>query len=639
MSQTEQQPLSPDFTSPHKSARGADGGDVTRNPHIRTESERPSPGPNRKVSGSGSRTSTPRNEQDVFSAPNQVTGDYVLGTAPTPRAHTGLSEPGSPSPSSRGGLDTGHHATDFEGSEEGEIRDNAPFNADGGEDDTMPLAAAMLDANSNTGMAAEPMAIDDEDENARRERDEDHTGQGNAPATPAPAPAAAGEARAHRPLLDGGTHRIGPGAHPHLRVPERRPSRGPRTSHPAGAPVPLPSARTGAAGRPPRPSSEPTRPASAFACGWTESRRFLPGPCASDGVTVAAANAALAAIENGAAGIVFVFPDLAEHARAPPTHLDESPHRLAPAVSLPEPTGPDDLNLTKIQPNTGNFPQPVISADRLHENVDELTLQHFRDSPGSYLYAVPFNGGVRMRKQLGGGRGTAEGDKVIADALTKGIASLVNPVTTSVFPVLEKKTATGGNYAGTIILAIAVDNPEDRTRLIDQTIIAIDRTFAFWIVPPERTTLPWVIAILSPTIGGGTVGAERAIRATMSKFIWTDNAIGLALARLTSNTDKSPLDVRRYKLSQSLHSVYNELTKEYAVYLKPCTTDATKWREFAAIFQRQRFSDGRYIFESRINPDMELERPGPRCVTCKHEDHYEPGCGPAKHKDFWGPTG
>ncbi|KAJ6516080.1 hypothetical protein C8R45DRAFT_230734 [Mycena sanguinolenta] len=626
MSQSEQQPLSPDFSSPHKSARGENGGDVTRNSHIRTESERPSPGPLRKVSGQGSRSSTPRNVQDVFSVgdhtPNQNPEGYVLGTAPQTRSHTGHGEQGSPSPSSRGGLDTGHHATDFEGSEDGEIRENGRHNADG-EDDTMPLATAIQNAAGNAEAATEPMAVDEND---------DLRGAGH---------------REHRPVMGGERVELGEGgahafifedeaqADTHARLPQehrflfRQPVPG------AQAPPPAPQAPQPAAG--PAFFRGPAQAMVAAAVGAAGIRAV--DAAGALGITVAAANAAMNAIANGAVGVVFVLPDLAEHARAPPTHMDESPHRMAPATPLPDPEGPEDLTRTKIQPNTGNFPEPVMSADRLHENVDELTLQLFCDSPGTHLYAVTFNGGIRMRKQLGGGKNTSEGDKVIAEALTKGIANLANPATTSVFPVLEKKAASGGNYAGTIVVAIEAEDAGDYARLVGQKIIAIDRTFAFWIVSPGQLTVPWIATIVSPSTGGGTIGAERALRATMSKFMWEDDNFGLALARMTSTTDKSPLIVRRYKLSQTLHSVYNELTKDYAVYLKPCTTDPVQWREFTAIIQRQKFSDGRYIFESKINPDTELLRPGPRCVTCKNEDHYEAGCGTAKHKDFWGPTG
>ncbi|KAF7345281.1 hypothetical protein MSAN_01904800 [Mycena sanguinolenta] len=70
--------------------------------------------------------------------------------------------------------------------------------------------------------------------------------------------------------------------------------------------------------------------------------------------------------------------------------------------------------------------------------------------------------------------------------------------------------------------------------------------------------------------------------------------------------------------------------------MKPCTSDAAQWRNFTAIVQREKFRHAHYTFTSKINPAK--ERPGPRCVSCKNEDHYQPGCKTIRDPDFWGPT-
>ncbi|KAF7377064.1 hypothetical protein MSAN_00124600 [Mycena sanguinolenta] len=362
--------------SPHKSARGANSSDVTNNPHnphIRTESERPSPGPNRKVSQSSSanqsRAGTPRTS-DIFSAgtpaPDQNAGNYVLGTAPQPRSHTGQSEPGSPTPSSRGGLDTGHHATDIESGEEGEIRENGEFYGD--EDDTMPFATAAQDAGTAAGTAAEPMAVDSEGEDERRERDENHTGQDVAQAAPNTIIA---RATTPRIILDGERVEFGRGrTHPFV-------FQNAALAEAHARPVPPYEPRQQAP--PPSPPGTHARPPSMVAAAVGTAGIRAADAAGTLGISVAAANAALAAFANGAAGVVFAFPDLVEHARAPPTHRDENPHREGPAAPMPDPTGPEDVDITRFQPNVGKFQRPVMSWDRLTENVHDDHKALFRN--------------------------------------------------------------------------------------------------------------------------------------------------------------------------------------------------------------------------------------------------------------------
>ncbi|KAF7330591.1 hypothetical protein MSAN_02459300 [Mycena sanguinolenta] len=632
--------------SPHKSARGANSSDVTYNPHIRTESERPSPGPNRKVSqGSSahqSRSGTPRTS-DVFNVgnptPDRNAGNYILGTAPQPRSHTGHSEPGSPSPSSRGGLDTGHHATDIESGEEGEIRENGELYGD--EDDTMPFATAAQDVDTAAGTTAEPMAVDSEDEEERREQGENPTGQGAARATPN---AAAARAPTPRTILDGERVEFG-GGHEHPFVFQNAalaeaharplPPYEPRQQAPRPtfqAPQPVPQA--------PQPGASapffrgPAQAMVAAAVGATGIRAV--DAAGALGVSVAAADAALTAFANGAVGVAFAFPDLLEHVRAHPTHRDENPHREGPAAPMPDPAGPEDVNITRFQPNVGKFQRPVMSWDRLTDNVHDDHKALFSEQPDTHLFAVPFNGGSRMHRMLADPKNNNDSDSVIVAALEKAIASLVNPVTTTVFPVCEAKEPEGGNYAGPIVVGIYITNREDRIRLIDQMLIAIDRTFAFYIVAPEHTTLAWLLTIVTTSIGGGTSGAAQALRAALSKFIWTNTAIGIALEQLTHATDRSPLNARRYKISQTIDCVWDEASRDYTVYMKPCTSDAAQWRNFTVIVQHEKFQHAHYTFTSKINPAK--ERPGPRCVSCKNEDHYQPGCKTIRDPDFWGPT-
>lgn len=122
------------FNSPKKSARATDTDDAsTHLPSLRSDRERPSPGANRKISGSGA----PRATRDPFGSPflggPLVPGrEFTLGdpfkTPPNSRRReTHLRRhSASPTPSRRisDALETGHHATDVDSDlEDGEIPD------------------------------------------------------------------------------------------------------------------------------------------------------------------------------------------------------------------------------------------------------------------------------------------------------------------------------------------------------------------------------------------------------------------------------------------------------------------------------------------------------------------------------------
>jgi hypothetical protein len=121
----------------------------------------------------------------------------------------------------------------------------------------------------------------------------------------------------------------------------------------------------------------------------------------------------------------------------------------------------------------------------------------------------------------------------IENALTEAIAGHVNPATTTAFPIPPADPGTKGNYAGPIALGVWVENAHDRVRPIDQLIFARDRTYAFWIVAHEHLAIPWVVTIVTPSIGGGSIGAERALKAVASLFMWTDDTFGSALQQAT----------------------------------------------------------------------------------------------------------
>ncbi|KAJ7852558.1 hypothetical protein B0H13DRAFT_2359460 [Mycena leptocephala] len=126
--------------SPKKSFRRSSTDDTsTHLPGLRSDGERPSPGINRKVSGSGARTLTPSgtagNPSNVFLAPSANTG----------------------APFGRALLDTGHHATDVESDESEDMEEGEIAN------DTVmldvPAATTDRDMGGNTANAEDLIAM------------------------------------------------------------------------------------------------------------------------------------------------------------------------------------------------------------------------------------------------------------------------------------------------------------------------------------------------------------------------------------------------------------------------------------------------------------------------------------------------
>ncbi|KAF8134788.1 hypothetical protein K438DRAFT_1787046 [Mycena galopus ATCC 62051] len=662
----------PTDDSPHKVSRAESDADATRRlPPIRTERERPSPGPNRKASGSGAATlrsaqgSAPGPDPDVFAATagasTRPPEEYVLGgvrgshSRSRRRDEIAHSQAASPTPSQRApnGLITGHHTTDIESTvdadegqpqadiEDGEIPET--------KDATMVLAPVKdvdepMAVDDIYNAAAAPVAIENEGAMARqgaepvphvlnREqlelgpvdhpfiyRDQGQAAQAADNAAPTPpyeqaaqgmfvfghnttAAAQLGQAIAYGQNVAAAAAAAQQG--PPIIFGPNAPAAAPAQPGPAAV-HPGPNATQ------PQPDAAQLGPGAAYLVADAQrhnaNRQRGRGPFFGGGraevmvaTAVGAANiraadiagagavdarVAEAATAAAAAGAVaFAFPNLATHAAAAPKFRDENLHHLfAPAAPLPEPTGPADLGTTTlIQPNTGKFRYLIISREHMHQNLAPhwVALYAKPENLGTHLYAVLINGGHTMSTKLG--------DAAIHDAITKAIANHANPPPPWSSQSPERSPTLGG-----------LDNLEDRARLIDQLIFAINRTFAFYVVAPEHL------------------------------------AFRRGLSQATSTHDQSPLDERCFKLSETVDCAWNELGQYYAVYAKPCTTNATLWQSLAAIVQRQTLRYGHYSFESVINPDAPL--PGPRCVSCKNGDHEEAGCATIKDADWWGAT-
>ncbi|KAJ7902700.1 hypothetical protein B0H14DRAFT_2555203 [Mycena olivaceomarginata] len=613
---------SDDANSPKKAIRTGERDDATGHlPELRSDRERASPA-QRKISGSGSVRRTAPGPDGIppntfLAAAGPSAHSYTLGEVPSPdrayleeragRSRGRMSVSPTPSRRSATDLDTGHHATDVESA--GDAEDERE------EDVTMNPAPALGPAAD----APEHMAVD----NAGPPFAADAVAPAHAPAQ---VPAAHNIAQA--PALDGERVEMGFG-HPFIFANAAQ-----ANAH--NEPPPPPSAAAASICPPPAASSPGAHMGAQFQA--PALANFAPAAGANDAVAAgpnarappAAANAAAdAAAAAGIAEEPFQgFPPLAAHAAAAPTDAHLNPHRLAPAAPADDPTGPADVGkVAKMQPNTGHFPFLVISQEWVEANVHEEHRRLVRENPDQYVYAVGYNMGRHFGEKLK--------DQMVP-ALEDAISNHVNPDTTVVFRVKVADESLIAMYDGPITLLIHVLAPLDRARLLRQHTGPANGTFAWTFLGPEQLQLSWAALIVKSSVGGGTEGAKLALRGSVSEFIWKNAKIGRLIEQYTAHLDQSPLDQRRLNLSKSIECRWDDSMKAFVVYIKPCTTNAAHWLEITNALSDEELCSGYYIFTPMKS---KTPFPGPRCVTCKHDTHFEFGCAVIRDSLWWGPKG
>lgn len=289
------------------------------------------------------------------------------------------------------------------------------------------------------------------------------------------------------------------------------------------------------------------------------------------------------------------------------------------------------MTVTKVEPNIGNFNSLVIAEDTLRDNVHPASLRMFDSAPNQHLYGILFNGGNFANTHLPN----------LMAAVTDAISNHADPAMTTVFtvnaanPDYGRDRTTPNHYASLLIFGIHVTNPVDRVRLRDQRVFAADGTYTFWLLSDEDVALPWVSGMYVPSIRAGTPAAATALRAAVAENILTSPKVGILLDQYTYTHDRSPLPVRRYKLSQSVDPQWKEHLGGFMVYIKPCTVNPTHWHAITAAICDGNLRHSYHIFKSLIDPSRCAI--GPRCVICKNEDHFTSVCPFTKDPQWWGP--
>ncbi|KAJ6459393.1 hypothetical protein C8R47DRAFT_1328000 [Mycena vitilis] len=342
-----------------------------------------------------------------------------------------------------------------------------------------------------------------------------------------------------------------------------------------------------------------------------------------------------AVLLGGPAGpaVVFVFPDINVHAMTLPTDQYLNPHRKLPAAQMP-----DNANkaggATPVQPNDGDFERVVISQDLVEENMhpDDLTI--FEQEPHRHLYAIIANGGPALDGKIG---------KTLPAELTDALALHGDAQNVLVFAVAPKdpSNASGSgqasNYRAPFVYGIRVADNAMRTAMRDQGWFAKSRELAAYVLGAEDFTIPWAGPQYAVTVGAGTDACLTECRGALSDLVWHDPALGRAIAQYTSTFDNSPLDERRYKLSQSIDPRWAPDGKTIVVYMRPCTPNPAHWRAILDTICGHPLRKGYYKYAPLIDPLR--RRPGPLCVLCKDSTHFASTCPFKTDPKWWGPQG
>ncbi|KAJ7495170.1 hypothetical protein FB451DRAFT_1387229 [Mycena latifolia] len=354
----------------------------------------------------------------------------------------------------------------------------------------------------------------------------------------------------------------------------------------------------------------------------------MPVPAAAIPAGIAAVLVVLMGGPTGPA-LGFIFPDIDIHAATPPTDRDLNPHTKIPAAAQREPAGPEDIGrVTKVQPSIGDFDRLIISQDRAEENVHADSLAIFNSAPELHLYGVLLNGGTYAFGKL----------HDLLEVVTNALTDMAHPQYFRVFtcdPAVAKYGPGGKTptcYAGPIIFGIQITNAAARQRMCEHSMCAINKTYTFYMLGQEDFTTPWVGGMYATSVGGGTEDARIALCTAYSLLIWTNAATGHALTQYTWAFNKSSVDEKRYKLSQSVDVRWDPIMKAFMVYLKPCTRSAAHWHAIVDTLCGVKLRKSYFIFTPLMDPAI-----GPRCIICKNDMHFASTCPLPRDPQWWGP--
>ncbi|KAJ6569130.1 hypothetical protein B0H19DRAFT_1256797 [Mycena capillaripes] len=661
----------PDVISPHKTVRTGISDDTSQHlPSLRTDRERPSPGPNRKVSGSGAPKKPPGLDgitTDIFASTQNGVGRFTLRTVRGSPAKTGRSQSLSPTPSRRShGPDTGHHNTDVEASdlEEGQILEDTstprtaenPIDGDIQITGHIPAAApnapearhdgeveitGYTPATHTTTTAADDVADEDDhpvpmlvdvsdDEGDILDNDNDNdifeiaSQQAAASRTATPMEghafdfdnehqAARHSAGAAADAVAGEAppYPVHEGAQPHpltaANAVAAQEQDAPRGAYPFVFADPQ-QARAHIAGR-----QANAAPMFVFGMQGREPMAVVDNPNVQvlrDGIEMQGIiPAPAAAIPNGVRAVQGVLLD---GPQGPAIVF------VFPDLKVHAETQPTDQhlnphrNLPAVEPQDPAGPADVGRARKVQPNSGDFARLVISEESAFENVHEDDAALLRAEPNLHGLAIVANGGEYWNTRLGK----------TFVKEVEEALSPEFGTEQDRFLFPIAPADPEYGKKGGQVSRYAPPMVFGIRFSNPELLTKYRDQGQfgLNRTVGGGTNACRAALRGALSQFMWIDPGFGRALVKYQPPGDATSLDERRYRISQSIDPRWDPHMEAYVVFVKPCTTSALHWEAITDTFSGAPLREGYFKFTPLVNPAV--KRLGPRCVVCKGTEHF-----------------
>ncbi|KAJ7480999.1 hypothetical protein FB451DRAFT_1365291 [Mycena latifolia] len=320
--------------------------------------------------------------------------------------------------------------------------------------------------------------------------------------------------------------------------------------------------------------------------------------------------------------------EIARIARMAPTNSRENPHGVHPAATQREPAGPEDLGTAApFQPNVGDWRKIISSLAGLTADATPKSVNKIMEHLASHLLLVLSNGGRLYFSRV------TDADEVFQNLFDN---FLKDPGAVHVYHLpTEEKARTEGvsHYGGTIALAVRVENPDYRARLLDQRGFHVNAEYGGIFVAPETLQPSWVVMIYKIQGSGSALEVATSLREELITAATRSGEFQQLVQTYTH--DNAPLASKCIRIAMTIDPRLNATTRKVVVYMKPFTPNAMHFRKATNVIFNKKYTTATMTFTPDVHPST-VNLIEPRCVTCKEDDHTSADCPRRMDQTFRG---
>ncbi|KAJ7447270.1 hypothetical protein FB451DRAFT_1188450 [Mycena latifolia] len=308
--------------------------------------------------------------------------------------------------------------------------------------------------------------------------------------------------------------------------------------------------------------------------------------------------------------------EIARIACMAPTNSGENPRRYD--------ENPQD---PKTSPNVGEWRKIIASLGGLTADTTPKSTKKIMEHFGTHLLLVLSNGGRLYFSRI------HNADEVFQEVFNN---FLKDPGAVYVYhlPTEEKPRSEGvTNYGGTILLAVRVDNPDYRARLLDQYGFHINPDYGGVLVAPETLQPSWVVIIYKIQGCGSALKVAVSLREELIKAAMRTGEFQQLVQTYTH--DNAPLALKCIKIAMSIDPRLDIVNKKVVVYMKPFTPNAEHFQATTNVIFNKMYTTETMTFTPDIHPRT-VNLIEPRCVTCKEDEHAIGDCPRKRDETFRG---